>query len=129
MFDFTVAPQMANLTIESNPKNTTVLLNSTLTLLCVTNANPPALYHLYFNESYVGSSSSGEFNDTVKGDGVYTCVPKNEIGTGNNDTLDIIAVGKLPCIFCNTVPKVSHGCKCDSIINYVRKLKHDAFFH
>ena len=85
---------MTNLTIESNPKNTTVLLNSTLTLLCVTNANPPALYHLYFNESYVGNSSSGEFNITVKGDGVYTCVPINRIGTGSNDTLNIIAVGE-----------------------------------
>ena len=114
VFNFIVPPEMTNLTIESNPKNTTVLLNSTLTLLCVTNANPPALYHLYFNEHYVGSSSSGEFNDTVKGDGVYTCVPKNKIGTGNNDTLNIIAVGKLPCIFYSTVAKVSHGDWCDS---------------
>ena len=105
---------MTNLTIESNPKNTTVLLNSTLTLLCVTNANPPAWYHLYFNESYVGNSSSGEFNDTVKGDGVYTCVPMNKIGTGNNDTLNIIAVGKFLCIFYSTVAKVSHGGWCDS---------------
>ena len=85
---------MTNLTIESNPKNTTVLLNSNLTLLCVTNANPPALYHLYVNESYVGNSSYGEFNITVEGEGVYTCVPVNRIGTGNNDTLNIIAVGE-----------------------------------
>ncbi|CAH3158889.1 unnamed protein product, partial [Pocillopora meandrina] len=83
---------MTSLTIESNPKNTTLLLNSSLTLLCVTNANPPALYHLYSNESYIGNSSSGEYNITVKGDGVYTCVPINTVGTGNNDTLNIIAV-------------------------------------
>ena len=105
---------MTNLTIESNPKNTTVRLNSSLILLCVTTANPPALYHLYFNESYVGNSSSGEFNDTTEGDGVYTCVPVNTIGTGNNDTLDIIAVGELPCIFYSPVAKVSHGGWCDS---------------
>ena len=101
---------MTNLAIESNPKNTTVLMNNSLILLCVTNANPPALYHLYFNESYVGNSNSGEFNITVKGDGVYTCVPINRIkGTGSNDTLNIIAVGKLPCIFYSTLVKVSHG--------------------
>lgn len=86
------SPKMTNLTIESNPKNTTVLLNSSLTLHCVTNANPPALYHLYFNDSYIGNSSSGEFTTTAKGDGVYTCVPINAVGTGNNATLNIIAV-------------------------------------
>ena len=100
---------MTNLTIESNPKYTTVLLNSSLILLCVTNANPPALYLLYFNENYIGNSSSGELNITVKGDGVYTCVPINTMGTGSNDTLNIIAVGELPSIFYSTVAKVSHG--------------------
>ena len=100
---------MTNLTIESNPKYTTVLLNSSLLLLCVTNANPPALYLLYFNENYIGNSSSGELNITVKGDGVYTCVPINTMGTGSNDTLNIIAVGELPSIFYSTVAKVSHG--------------------
>ncbi|PFX23744.1 Peroxidasin-like protein [Stylophora pistillata] len=87
-----VAPKMTNLTIDSNPKNTTVLLNSNLTLLCVTTANPPALYHLYFNKSYIGNSSSGEFDITVEGDGVYICVPVNTVGTGNNVTLNISAV-------------------------------------
>ena len=105
---------MTNLTIESNPKNTTVLLNSSLTLLCVTNANPPPLYHLYLNESNVGNSDSGEFNITAEGDGVYTCVPINTVGTGNNDTLNITAVGELPCILYTTVAKVSHGGWCDS---------------
>ena len=100
---------MTNLTTESNPKNTTVLMNSSLILLCVTNANPPALYHFYFNGNYIGNSSSGEFNITVKGDGVYTCVPINTMGTGSNDTLNITAVGELPCIFYSTIAKVSHG--------------------
>lgn len=105
---------MTNLTIESNPKNATVLLNSSLILLCVTTANPPALHHLYFNESYLGNGSSGEFNITVKGDGVYTCVPINAMSTGSNDTLNITAVGELPGIFYSTVAKVSHGGLCDS---------------
>ena len=100
---------MTNLTIKSNPKNTTVLLNSSLILFCVTTATPPALYLLYFHENYIGNSSSGEFNVTVEGDGVYTCVPINRIGTGTNDTLNIIAVGELPCIFYSTVAKMSHG--------------------
>lgn len=85
---------MTSLTIESNPKNTTILLNSSLTLLCVTSANPPAVYHLYLNESYIGNSSSGVFNITVEGDGVYTCVPLNVFGTGSNDTLNFVAVGE-----------------------------------
>ncbi|RMX51502.1 hypothetical protein pdam_00014831 [Pocillopora damicornis] len=83
---------MTNLTIESNPKNTTVLLNSSLTLLCVTNANPPAVYHLYLNETYISNSSSGVFNITFEGDGVYTCVPLNVFGTGSNDTLNFVVV-------------------------------------
>ena len=99
---------MTNLTIGSNPNNITVLLNRGLTLLCVTNANPPALYYLYSNESYIGKSSSGEFNITVEGDGVYTCVPINTVGKGNNDTLSVIAVGELPCIFYSSVAKVCH---------------------
>ena len=94
---------MTNLTIEGNPKNTTVLLKSSLTLLCVTNSNPPALYHLYSGESYLGNSSSGEFNLIVEGDGVYTCVPINTVGTGNNDTLNIIVVGELQCILYSAV--------------------------
>ena len=108
---------MTNLTIESKSKNTTVLLNSRLIILCVTNANPPALYHLYFNENYIGNSSSGELNDTAKGDGVYICIPINRIGTGNNDTLDIIAVGKLPCIFYSTtVNGLNPGVTCNSVV-------------
>ena len=114
VFCFIAAPQGTILTIESNPKNSTVLFNSNLTLLCVTNAIPPALYRLYFNENYIGNSNSGEFNITVEGDGAYTCVPVNTIGTGNNDTLNITAVGELPCIFYSTVVKMSHCGWCDS---------------
>ena len=97
---------MTNLT--SNPSNTTVLLNNNWTLLCVTNANPPALYHFYFNESFIGDSSSGDFNITVEGNGVYTCVPINNVGTGSNATLNVIAVGELPGIFYGTLANVCH---------------------
>ena len=52
-------------------------------------------------------------NITVKGGGAYTCVPVNTMGRGNNDTLNIIAVGELQCIFYSPVAKVSHGGWCD----------------
>lgn len=105
-FYFIVAPKMTNLTSKSS--NSTVLLNNNWTLLCITNAKPPAMYYFYFNESFIGNSSSGEFNVTVEGDGMYTCVPINNVGTGNNATLNVIAVGELPCIFYGTVANVCH---------------------
>ena len=66
------------------------------------------LYHFYFNESFIGNSSSGEFNVTVEGDEMYTCVPINNVGTGSNATLNFITVGELPCIFFGTVADVCH---------------------
>lgn len=96
---------MTNLT--SNPLNTTVQQDNNLTLLCITNANPPATYYFYFNQSFIGKSNSGEFNVTVEGDGMYTCVPINNVGTGNNATLNVTTVGEIPCVFYGTVVNVS----------------------
>lgn len=84
------APKMTNVT--SDPKNTTVIANTTVTLRCITNASPPPLYHFYFNERYIGNSSSGEFNLSVKSDGACTCVPINSLGTGSNATLNFSTV-------------------------------------
>ena len=77
------------------PTNTTVLRGSTVSLNCSTNANPAAhVYRFYFNDAIIGNSSSGVFNITVDADGVYTCVPINEVGTGQNATVSITMVGK-----------------------------------
>ena len=79
----------------ADPANTTVLRESNLVLNCSTDANPDAhVYHYYFNADLIGNSSSGVFNTTVMADGVYTCVPINTDGTGDNATVSITAVGK-----------------------------------
>ncbi len=81
--------------ITTLPTNTTVLRDAAVSLKCTTVANPDAhIYHFYLNNNLIGNSSSGVFNVTVKADGVYTCVPVNTVGTGENDTVSITAVGK-----------------------------------
>jgi len=77
------------------PSNTTVLHGTTVSVNCVTDANPAAhLYYFYFNGALIGNSSSGVFNVTVKADGQYICVPINRVGTGHNATVSITAVGE-----------------------------------
>ena len=65
-----------------------------MSLNCQTNASPEAEYHFYFNGKSIGKSASGAFNVTVEADGVYTCVPNNTLGTGDNATVHVTAVGK-----------------------------------
>lgn len=77
------------------PSNTTVLRGSTVSLNCTTDANPNAhVYQFYFNDTLIGNSSSGMFNVNVDADGVYSCVPINTVGPGQNATVSITAVGK-----------------------------------
>ena len=83
-------------TLTRTPNNVTLLRNSNMILSCSTDANPIAsVYRFYFNGKLIDSSSSGVLNVTVKADGVYTCVPVNTVGTGDNATLSVTAVGKL----------------------------------
>ena len=85
-----------NTTLSTTPSNTTVLRGSTVSLNCSAHTNPdaPLLYQFYFNNDYIGNSSSGVFNVTVDKDGVYTCVPINEVGTGHNATVSMTVVGE-----------------------------------
>ena len=73
-----------------------MLSGKTLSLIYSTDANPlnSVKYHFYFNNGYIGNSSSGVFNVTVDADGVYTCVPINTVGTGVNATVSVTDVGK-----------------------------------
>ena len=89
---FQDAPDATTLT--TVPSNTTLLRDSIMSLNCETNASPEAEYHFYFNGKSVGNSTSGVFNVTVEADGVYTCVPINTLGTGDNATVHVTAVGK-----------------------------------
>ena len=88
------APSSTNLI--TVPNNTTLLRDSNISLDCSTDANPDAhVYHFYLNDSLIGNSNSGVFNTTVMTDGVYTCVPVNTVGTGENATVSITVVGEL----------------------------------
>ena len=72
-----------------------MLRGSTVSLNCSTDAYPDAhVYQFYFDNTYIGNSSSGVFTVTVDKDGIYTCVPINEAGTGDNETVDIKSVGE-----------------------------------
>ena len=88
------APSSTNLA--TVPNNTTLLRESNISLDCSTDANPDAhVYHFYLSDSLIGNSNSGVFNTTVMTDGVYTCVPVNTVGTGENATVSITVVGEL----------------------------------
>ena len=72
-----------------------MLRHAAVSLKCTTDANPDAhIYHFYLNDNPIGNSSSGVLNTTVMEDGIYTCVPINTVGTGDNATVSITAVGK-----------------------------------
>lgn len=78
------------------PNNTTLLRKSNISLDCSTDANPEAhTYFFYLNDNPIGNSGSGVFNITVTADGVYTCVPVNTVGTGDNAIVSITVVGEL----------------------------------
>ena len=81
--------------VTADPTNTTVLRGSTVSLNCSADANPLAyLYQFYLNDTIIGNSSSGVFNITVDADGVYTCVPVNQVGTGHSAMVRVTAVGE-----------------------------------
>ena len=87
------APGMTTLT--TVPTNTTLLRGSIMSLNCVTDASPEAEYYFFFNGNSIGNNSTGVLNVTVEEDGVFTCVPINTVGPGDNDTVSITAVGRL----------------------------------
>ena len=66
-----------------------------MSLNCSTDANPTAhMYYFYSSSNLSGNSSSSVFNITVETDGLYTCVPVNTVGAGDNASISITAVGK-----------------------------------
>ena len=95
MHTFNIIDGPFNTRLTTTPSNTTVLRGSTVSLNCRTDGNPDAhVYQFYFNNNYIGNSRLGVFTVTVDKDGVYTCVPINEVGTGHNATVSITVVGE-----------------------------------
>ncbi len=82
-------------TLTTVPSNRTILRGSIMSLNCGTDASPEAEYYFFFGGTSIGNNSAGVLSVTVKADGVYTCVPINTVGTGDNDTVSVTAVGEL----------------------------------
>ena len=77
------------------PTNTTVLRGVTVSLDCNTDANPAAnMYFFYYEGKHIGNDASGVLNYPVQDDGVFTCVPINEVGEGDNATVSVVVVGE-----------------------------------
>ena len=90
-----VADQPTASVLTTVPSNNTILRGSKIYLICKTNANPNAhTYQFYFNGAPIGSSNSGVFIVDVEKDGVYTCVPINRVGTGQDATVSVTVVGR-----------------------------------
>ena len=95
LFFSSFADKPTGTSIISSPTNNTVLRNSSLVLSCRTDGNPAAhIYNFYFNGAFIGVNNLDRYHVIVQADGEYTCVPLNTVGTGDNATLAVIAVGK-----------------------------------
>ncbi len=94
------APGRTSLT--TVPSNRTLPRGSIVSLNCGTDASPKAEYYFLNYGTSVGNSSSGVLNVTVEEDGVYTCVPINTVGKGDNATVSITAVGEFTLDFKGT---------------------------
>ena len=94
-FSYLLIDAPSNTNLMAVPNTTTLIRDSKISLDCSTDANPDAhIYHFYLNDNLIGNSSSGVFNTTVMTDGVYTCVPVNTVGTGDNATVGFTVVGE-----------------------------------
>ena len=76
-----------------------IVRGSVVSFTCASDAVPPPHeYKFYYEQTFLGKSSSGLFQTQVFKSGLYSCVPVNKAGFGDNDTVLITVVGKLPSI-------------------------------
>lgn len=76
-------------------KDTVVLAGGSLFLNCTSDANPTvSVFQLVFDSALIATSSSGMFSVTVKKTGMYTCIPVNEVGSGDSATVKVTVLGK-----------------------------------
>ncbi|XP_031571252.1 uncharacterized protein LOC116305473 isoform X3 [Actinia tenebrosa] len=90
-------------TITASPNQTSYCFNDSITVTCVSSAYPNANYNLYRNNRLVQKgSSSGVFSvSTGVTDRVFTCVPYNTVGSGQNRSFQV---------YVKEPPKI-HWCK------------------
>ena len=95
---FTISdpPENTNLTTTANTSAT--LKNSNVTFTCTAEGSPPPHeYRFYHKGTLLGNSSSGTFQThlTKSGLSVFSCVPVNKAGVGENKSVTINVVGEL----------------------------------
>ena len=91
-------PENTNLTTTANTSAT--LKNSNVAFTCTSEANPPPReYRFYHEGTFLGNSRSGTFQTHVTQSGLYSCVPVNKVGVGENRSVTINVVGELFWMF------------------------------
>ena len=74
---------------------TVVSAGGSLFLNCTSDANPAVhVFQLIFDSTLIATSSSGMFSVTVRKAGIYTCIPVNEVGSGDSATVKVTVLGK-----------------------------------
>ena len=93
---YTDPPENTNLTTIANTSAT--LRNSNVTFTCTAEGSPPPHeYRFYHKGTFLGNSSSGTFQTHVTKSGlsVFSCVPVNKAGLGENRSVTIDVVGEI----------------------------------
>ena len=90
---YTDPPENTKLTTTANTSAT--LKNSNVTFTCTAEGSPPPHeYRFYHKGTFLGSSSSGTFQTQVTKSGLYSCIPVNKAGVGENKSITINVVGE-----------------------------------
>lgn len=87
-------PESTSLNTSANVSAT--IKNSSVTFMCTAEGNPaPHEYRFYHDNTYLGKSSSGNFQTKVTEGGLYFCVPFNKAGEGRKASVHINIAGEL----------------------------------
>ena len=94
-FSVLVKPEKTRLTINKDITKP-VQFGSFVTFNCTTHARPdPDGYKFYRGQELLSSSGSGVFDLRLQHSGLYSCLPFNSAGDGDQASLKIIVDGRL----------------------------------
>lgn len=116
-FSVLVKPEKTRLTINSDITKP-VQFGSFVTFNCTTHARPdPDGYKFYRGQELLSSSGSGLFDLRLQRSGLYSCLPFNSAGDGDQASLKIIVDGRLRLVvktFNSLEKSIDHGVRLDS---------------
>lgn len=94
-FPFLVKPEKTRLTINTDITKP-VQFGSFVTFNCTTHARPdPDGYKFYRGQELLSGNGSGVFDFRLQRSGLYSCLPFNSAGDGDQASLKIIVDGRL----------------------------------